>query len=109
VSTILKQATFDRPQKIMDTYVQLNPADLKQLRPAMSLKSQILVGRYPQALVIPLSAIQERDGRSLVQVWQPEKKEWEWREIGLKTNDGMTAVVESGLEANERIRVKPKA
>ncbi len=109
VSTILKQATFDRPQKIIETFVHLDEKELKQLRPGMSIKAQVKVGQYPQAVVVPLSSIMERGGRSFVQVWQPELKEWEWREIELKTNDGLTAVVGSGLKASEKIRVKPKA
>jgi HlyD family secretion protein len=109
IGTILKQATFDRPQKVNDVYVEFNNLDTKLLRPGMSLKSQIRVGQYPQVVVIPLNSIQERDGRSFVQVWQPKTKTFEWREIQLQTNDGMTAVVESGLNADEKIRARPKA
>jgi len=109
IGTILKQASFDRPQKVCDTYVQFSNSDLKQLRPGMNLKAQIQVGQYSKVVVIPLSSIQERDGRSFVQVWQEPTKTFEWREIQLRTNDGLTAVVESGLNANEKIRVKPKA
>lgn len=109
IGTILKQATFDRPQKIAETFVSLQGSDLKQLRPGMSVKAQLQVGQYSQVVVIPLSSIQERDGRSFVQVWRPADKTWEWREIHLRTNDGLTAVVESGLEAEEKIRVKPRA
>jgi HlyD family secretion protein len=109
IGTILKQATSDRPQKINDAYVEFKNLDTKGLRPGMSLKAQIRVGQYPKAVVIPLSSIQERDGRSYVQVWQPQKKSFEWREIHLTTNDGLTAVVESGLNANEKIRARPKA
>jgi multidrug efflux pump subunit AcrA (membrane-fusion protein) len=108
VGTILKQASFDRPQKIMDTYIELDQVDEKLLRPEMNLKAQIQVGEYSQVVVVPLSSIQERDGRSFVQVWKPETKSFEWREIRLRTNDGLTAVVESGLNGDERIRVKPK-
>lgn len=109
IGTILKQATFDRPQKIAEAFVEFQDTDLKQLRPGMSVKAQLQVGKYSQVVVIPLSSIQERSGRSFVQVWQPADKTWEWREIQLRTNDGLTAVVESGLEANEKIRVKPRA
>jgi HlyD family secretion protein len=109
IGTILKQATFDRPQKVCDAYVEFSGSDTKQLRPGMSLKSQIQVGQYSKVVVIPLSSIQERDGRSFVQVWQAPTKTFEWREIQLRTNDGLTAVVESGLNANEKIRIKPKA
>lgn len=109
VGTILKQATFDRPQKVCDTYVQLSGPDMKKLRPAMNLKAQIEVGEYPNAMVIPLSAIQEREGRSFVQVMSPASKTVEWREIHLRTNDGVNAVVESGLKAGDQIRRNPKA
>ncbi len=108
IGTILKQATFDRPQKVNDIYVELKDVDMKQLRPSMSLKAQIQVGKYSQVVVIPLSSIQERDGRSFVQVWRPETKAFEWREVQLRTNDGLTAVVESGLRADEKIRTKPR-
>jgi HlyD family secretion protein len=108
IGTILKQASFDRPQKVNEIYVNLDTADMKQLRPGMNIKAQIRVGQYARVVVIPLSSIQERDGRSFVQLWQPATKNFEWREIQLRTNDGLTAVVESGLNANEKIRAKPK-
>jgi HlyD family secretion protein len=108
IGSILKQATFDRPQKVNDMYVEIENADTKMLRPSMNLKTQIRVGEYKQVAVIPLSSIQERDGLSFVQVWRPETKTFDWREIQLRTNDGMTAVVESGLNAKEKIRARPK-
>ncbi len=109
IGTILKQASFDRPQKVNEIYVELDDADKRHLRPSMSIKAQIRVGQYSQVVVIPLSSIQERDGRSFVQLWRPQTKAFEWREIQLRTNDGLTAVVESGLSANDKIRAKPKA
>jgi HlyD family secretion protein len=108
LSTILKQASYDRPQKIAEALVEIRESDLKGLRPGMSTRAQIQVGRYPQVIVIPLASIQERVGRSFVQVWKADKKDYEWREIQLLTNDGISAVVSSGLEANEKIRSKPK-
>ena len=108
ISAILKQAAYDRPQKVAEAWVEFQGPDMKLVRPGMSTRAQIQVGSYPKAIVIPLSSIQERDGRSFVQVWQPEKKEYKWREIQLLTNDGLSAVVSSGLETNEQIRAKPK-
>jgi HlyD family secretion protein len=108
IGTILKQASFDRPQKVNEIYVELKNSDKKQLRPAMNIKAQIRVGQYSQVVVIPLSSIQERDGRSFVQVWQPQTKSFDWREIQLKSNDGLTAVVDSGLNGSEKIRARPK-
>ena len=108
IGTILKQASFERPQKINEIYVTLDDADKKLLRPGMNLKAQIRVGQYSQVVVIPLSSIQEREGRSYVQLWRPETKAFEWRQVQLRTNDGLTAVVESGLSAKDKIRAKPK-
>jgi HlyD family secretion protein len=108
ISAILKQASYDRPQKIAEAWVELEGEDLQQLRPGMSTRAQIQVGRHEQAIVIPLSTIQERDGRSFVQLWKGDKRQFEWREIRLVSNDGLAAVVASGLEANDRIRSTPK-
>jgi len=108
LSTILKQASYDRPQKIAEALVEIRESDLKGLRPGMSTRAQVQVGRYPQVIVIPLASIQERVGRSFVQVWNAGKKDYEWREVQLLTNDGISAVVSAGLEANEKIRSKPK-
>ncbi len=107
LSTILKQVAYDRPQKIAEALIDLKESDLKGLRPGMSTRAQIQVGRHSQVIVVPLASIQEREGRSFVQVWRPAKKDYEWREIQLLANDGLSAVVSSGLEVNEKIRVKP--
>ena len=109
IGTIMKQATFDRPQKVNEIYVDLSNMDTKVLRPGMSLKAQIRVGEYPQAVVIPLTSIEERNGRSFVQVFNPKTKKSDWREVRLRTNDGMNSVVESGLAAGERIRTRPQS
>jgi HlyD family secretion protein len=108
ISTILKQVAYDRPQRVAEAYVEMQGPDLNLARPGMSTRASISVGRYPQAIVIPMASIEEREGRSFVQVWQPDKKAFEWREVQLATNDGLSAVIASGLETNERIRSKPK-
>jgi len=109
ISSIFKQATFDRPQKVAETFVQLKESGIRELRPGMSVKAQIQVGWYPQALVIPLSAIQERGGLSFVQIWNAAGQTWDWREVTLRTHDGFNAVVQSGVSAKDRIRARPKA
>jgi len=108
IGTILKQASFDRPQKIMEIYADLTNMDVKTLRPGMSLRAQIRVGEHPQAVVIPMTSIEGRDGRSFIQVFNEQTKKADWREVRLRTNDGQTAVVESGVEAGERIRTRPQ-
>jgi HlyD family secretion protein len=109
ISAILKQATYDRPQKVAEALIELQGSDLKLVRPGMSTKAQILVGQHAGALVIPMSSILERNGQSLVQAWNSEARGFEWRQVELVTNDGLSAVVSTGLKPNERIRSKPKA
>jgi len=41
-------------------------------------------------------------------VFNPQTKKIEWRLVRLRTNDGQTAVIESGVEAGERIRTRPQ-
>lgn len=109
LSAILKQATFDRPQKIAEARVELDKGqEITLLRPGMSANVQIKVGVIPNAVVISLSSIQERNGGSYVQVYRPDLKNFEWRQIELQTNDESSAVVRAGLEVGEKIRTKPK-
>ncbi len=108
IGTILTPVSIDRQQKVCDVYIGIDAEDKSQLRPDMSLKARIKVGEYTDAVVIPLSSIQERDGRSFVQVLNPKSKSFEWREVTLRTNDGLNAVVGSGLDGEERIRIKPR-
>jgi HlyD family secretion protein len=109
LSAILKQAQQDRAQKIAEARVELDPGqEITLLRPGMSANVQIMVGTISNALVIPLSSIQERNGGSFVQVYLPDKKQYEWRQIELQTNDEDAAVVRVGLAEKEKIRSKPK-
>jgi HlyD family secretion protein len=109
LSSILKQATFDRAQKIAEARVELDPGqDLSLLRPGMSANVQMQVGIINQALAIPLNSIEERNGGSYVQVYLKDKKAFEWRQIELQANDESLAVVKTGLQEKEQIRSKPK-
>jgi len=109
ISAILKQAAFDRPQKVAEALIELRTADLRGIRPGMTARSQIHVGLFKDAIVVPLQTIREREGRSFVQVWNAQSRSYDWREVQLETNDGVGAVVSAGLAVNERIRAKPKA
>jgi len=109
ISAILKQAAFDRPQRIAEALVELQSSEIKQLRPGMSARAQIQVGQHSDVVVIPLASIQERNGHSLVQVWNAEKLTYDWQPVQLLTNDGVSAVISSGLQPGQRIRATPKA
>jgi len=108
VSDILKQASYDRPQKVAELYIKIkNPSAIKQIRPGMSTKAQIQVDIHKGAIAIPLSAILGREGRSYVQVLGSDKRKTEVREIQIHYSDAMNVVVASGVQAGETIRSKP--
>ena len=108
ISSILKQASADRPLKIAETFIRLTEEDLGQMRPGMSAKAQIEVDRFKDVLVIPLSAILEKDGRSLVEYLNPDGGKFELHEIKIQTSNDLAAVVQAGLNEGDRIRSKPK-
>src|SRR4029434_10632974 len=108
ISAILKQAAFDRPQRIAEALVELQSSEIKQLRPGMSARAQIQVGQHSDVVVIPLASIQERNGHSLVQVWNAEKLTYDWQPVQLLTNDGVSAVISSGVQPGQRIRGTPQ-
>lgn len=108
ISDILKQASYDRPQKVAELYISLkDPTANKQIRPGMSTKAQIQVNIYKDVIAVPLAAILGREGRSYVEVIGSDGKKTEIREIQIKYTDTMNVVVASGLQAGERIRTKP--
>ncbi len=108
VSDILKQASYDRPQKVAELLIKLKNMDVnKQVRPGMSTKAQIQVNMHKGVIAIPLTAILGREGRSYVQVLGSDKKKTEFREIQIEYSDAMNAVISSGVQAGETIRSKP--
>lgn len=108
ISDILKQASYDRPQKVAELYVGLkDPTANKQIRPGMSTKAQIQVNIFKDVVAVPLTAILGRDGRSYVEVVSSDGKKTEIREIQIKYSDTVNVVVASGLQPGESIRTKP--
>jgi hypothetical protein len=107
ISGILRQASYDRPQKIAEVFLKLTDSNLAQMRPGMSAKSLIEVDRYLGVLVVPVALIVEKEGRSFVQVVGLNGEKDELREIQIRISDGTTAVVSSGVKEGEKIRSKP--
>ena len=105
---ILKQVQYDIAQKVAENLIELEGANVEMLRPGMNARVQIKVGSYPDAIVVPFSSIEEREGRSFVQVWNATKDRFDWREIQIMRHDGQSAVVSEGLAVQERIRLAPR-
>jgi HlyD family secretion protein len=76
----------------------------KQIRPGMSADITIKTAQKEGVLVIPGSAITEKNGKKLVQIVKDEKIEEKEIQTGLEGNDNSVEVL-SGLQEGEQIAV----
>jgi len=105
VSSILKPASFDRPIKVLEIIVDLDEIDTRSMRPSMVARLQIVLDSFEKALAIPLSVIRVNDGKSYVSInrdGNPER-----REIQIGEDNGVVAVVKSGLEEGDQVLRRP--
>lgn len=105
VSTIFTEASFDRPVKVLQIKAKLESLDLKRMRPGMVARLELIVDRLRNVLAIPLSVIEVEDGKSFVKVKKGDKTER--RMVQLGKNNGIVAVVASGLAEGEQVAGKP--
>jgi len=83
----------------------LESLDLKRMRPGMVARLELIVDRLRNVLAIPLSVIEVEDGKSFVKVKKGDKTER--RMVQLGKNNGIVAVVASGLAEGEQVAGKP--
>jgi hypothetical protein len=105
VSTIFTEASFDRPVKVLQIKAKLESLDLKRMRPGMVTRLELIVDRLRNVLAVPLSVIEVENGQSFVKVKKGDKTER--RLVQLGKNNGIVAVVTSGLIEGEQVAGKP--
>jgi multidrug resistance efflux pump len=106
VGTIATSA-FDRPSddKRFELVIELDPSSAA-LRPEMTARADIIVGMRADALLVPVTAVFERQGRFVAYVTTPRGVEA--REIAIGESDGRVAEVITGLrEADAVLLVDP--
>jgi RND family efflux transporter MFP subunit len=89
--------------KNFDLAVQLDEADTR-IRPGMSATARIAVDRVPNAILVPLEAVFNKNGRSLVYVFARGKFEERGIEVGRRGNGQIIAM--RGLKAGERVALQ---
>jgi HlyD family secretion protein len=107
ISSIFKPASFDRPIKVLELVVELDELDLRRMRPSMVTRLQIVLDSFQNALAIPLSVITIDKGESYV--WINQDGRPARREIRVGDDNGVVAVVESGLSEGDQILKRPLA
>jgi HlyD family secretion protein len=101
VGNILRTKSRDLPVKVIDVSIRFDPPEARLL-PGMTATALIEVERLDNILLIPLTAVRERNGRTVVRLEGPEGEAVE-RFVRLGRRDSQSIEVLEGLKEGERI------
>ncbi len=104
-SSVFRPASFDRPTKVFEFQVKLNRVDPKRMRPGMAVRLQLIADQLENVHSVPLSALYREDGNSYL--WAQEKGKALRRRVKVGKDNGMVAVIESGLEEGDQVASRP--
>ncbi len=105
IGTIFKQASFNQPSRILDVEVELDRIDAKRMRPGMAARLQIAVDRFEQVIAVPISVLQLEGDDAYV--WVREGEDSIKRKVEVGQDNGIVAIIESGLAEGEEIASRP--
>jgi RND family efflux transporter MFP subunit len=92
------------PQRNFDLVVQLDDAD-PRLRPGMNTSVRVAVDRVDDAVLIPVRAVFEKNGRSVAYVARP-RGGWDERVVQIARRGQEQLVVREGVKPDERVALK---
>jgi multidrug efflux pump subunit AcrA (membrane-fusion protein) len=92
------------PQRNFDLVVQLDQTD-PRLRPGMTTWVRVAVDRVADAVLIPVRAVFEKDGRSVAYVPR-SRGGWDERVVKIARRGQEQLVVSSGVKPDERVALK---
>ena len=92
------------PQRNFDLAVQLDELE-PRLRPGMNTTVRVAVDRVPDAVMIPVRAVFEKNGRSVAYVARPGGG-WDERVVHVVRRGQEQLVVGSGVQPDERVALK---
>ena len=104
-SQVFKQVSSKRPIKVFEIQVKLDRLDQKRMRPGMAARLSIIVHQFENVLSVPLSALHLENGKSYL--WIREKGEAVRQEVKVGEDNGVAAVIESGLKAGDQVASRP--
>ncbi len=99
VGTLAQEEKERRGTKFFAIAIQVNESE-PRLRPGMTARVEIEVEERPRALSVPLDAVFEREGRSLVYLAGRRPRP---REVVLGPSNADFVVIEKGLSRGERV------
>lgn len=92
------------PQRNFNLVVQLDQTD-PRLRPGMNTTVRVAVDRVPDAVLIPVRAVFEKNGRSVAYVARP-RGGWDERLVQIARRGQEQLVVRDGVRPDERVALK---
>lgn len=105
IDTIFKRASQDTDARILQLTIDLEKLDPRRMRPGMAARIAISIESFQQVLAVPLPVIQVEDGQSFV--WAKGKDGPEKREVEVGKNNGIVAVITSGLQPGDEVSSRP--
>ncbi|HSD27735.1 MAG TPA: efflux RND transporter periplasmic adaptor subunit [Vicinamibacteria bacterium] len=102
VGTLAQEEKERRGAKYFSVTVQVNESE-PRLRPGMTARVEIEVEARPKALFVPIEAVFERDGRSVVYLAARKPRP---REVVLGPSNADFVVVEKGLSRGDRVLLR---
>ena len=87
--------------RVLDIVVELETLDPEVMRPGMVAKLKIIVDHFKDVLAVPLPLIQIEGETSFV--WVMSESGPVKREITVGKDNGVVAVVDSGLKAGDQV------
>jgi HlyD family secretion protein len=102
VGTLAQEEKERRGTKFFTVTIQVQQSE-PRLRPGMTARVEIEVEERPRALFVPLEAVFERDGRSVVYL---ARRRPQPREVVLGPSNTDFVVIEKGLARGERVLLR---
>jgi HlyD family secretion protein len=103
IGALAQEEKERRGVKFFTVTLELNESD-PRLRPGMTARVEIQVEQRPHALYVPLEAVFDRDGRTVVYAWS--RGRLEERDVVPGPSNRDFVVIEKGLQKGERVALK---
>jgi HlyD family secretion protein len=106
VGRIVRERSVQDPSKVFDAFLPLEEIDRAVMRPGMSIRAEIETDILPGRLILPLAAVRGSIGGPYVEVIR-RGGGIERRSVVLGPRSRDRVVVESGVEAGEKVALEP--
>ena len=98
---VWEDPTAEANERVFDVVVKVKQTEPGVLKPGLNAQTTIIAKRLPGVLCVPLDAVFEREGKSLVYLKQGD--DFAPREVQIGDSNDVAAVIRSGLSEGEEV------